>query len=303
MIATGNQNPGLAGVDSNQYSTQSFTYPLSLGAPGAGLDHYMVININQNNNTGYTSATVNGSSPTAVATVNANQALDARLGIASTGSQAISRVATTIALYMPPNIIEQYTNDWGTRTLGAAEDVLGGEKSLSDIARSLGVSSLRSVGSRVGTLTNTDLNDAVSYLARVAINDHRELLYNGPEYRTFTFDFRFVPQSKAEAVNIYNIITALKFYQAPEIMQGSGGRYWLYPAEFDVTFISNGQVNDFLGKISTCALVDLKVNYSPVNEWAAFRLGGVGSPPVACEMSITLREVEFMTKQRILQGF
>ena len=297
-------NPGLNATTNAQYATSSFTYPLALGEPGMGLDHYMLFNIDQNVNSGFTTQSINGQAPTGLATVNNNAALDAALGIASGGSSPISRVATAILLYMPPNLVEQYTNDWGAQTeIGFAEDLVGREKSEADTAKSLGVSTLRAVGHQVGGITNLNLNAAAGYAAHVAINNHRELLYDGPEFRQFTFQFRFVPQSVAEATNIYNIITAFKFYAAPEIMVGSGGRYWLYPAEFDISFWAHGVQNSWLGQISTCALVDIIVNYSPVGEWAAHRLEGVGAPGVCTELSLTFREVEFMTKRRILEGF
>ena len=303
----------LGGIDTSQYTYSSFIYPLDLGAPGAGKDHYMVFHINETSNTAYQTLTAGGgaaAAPTGPATINANN-----IGNPSSviNSQPIKRVATTIVLYIP-QYTTNYHSEWEVENLGVAGTMAGiytgkstASESITELFKSFGASAIKNAGAMANELTDLNLSSAISLASRMAINPHQEVIFNGIGFRTFQFSFRFTAQSEAEALNVDNIIRAFKFYSAPEILDNTAGRYWVYPGEFDIEFYANGQPNDFVNKISTCALTDMTVNYTAAGEWAAHRPyggGGVnGSPSVCTDISLTFKELEIMTKQRILEGY
>lgn len=331
----------LKSVDRNQYTYSNFIYPLDLGAEGSGKDHYVVFHINETSTTQYKSVTVNGAKPTDQPTIERNRATDQRKGFgggvaptdaptpqggektnANQGNpvfetsiqalkQPINRIATTIILPMPREIQTTYQAEWQAENLGAAADFLNtvkGRESIGEAFKSAGIGALPTIGSMSNQFTNLNITGALSLGTRMAINPHQEVIFNGIGFRPFTFNFRFTPESEDEAINVDNIIRAFKFYAAPEILKGTAGRFWIYPAEFDISFYSNGVENDFLHKISTCALVDIQVNYTPVGHWSAFRpanpksqLGG--SPSVCTDLTLTFKELEIMTKQRVLEGY
>jgi hypothetical protein len=218
-----------------------------------------------------------------------------------------NRVATTIVLYMPPEITASYAANWSETELGMAKETVdlikGG--SLKDLFTSGGMSAIKHVGDWANSFTDMNLKDAASLASRLVINNHQEVIFNGITFRTFTFNFRFTPESEDEAVNVDNIIRAFKFYAAPEIMQGWAGRFWIYPAEFDIQYYSNGKPNDFLNKISTCACTNVSVNYTPVGHFAAFRPSQrlQGAPSVCTDISLSFMELELMTKIRVQQGY
>lgn len=294
----------LGDLDVDQYSYSSFIYPLDLGTNTSGYNHFVVFHINENSTTQYGTSTVGGNAPKDAPTINQNVKNDLKLNAASTSSQNVSRVATTIVLPMPPRLESGFSADWGEADLGVAEAIFGREGSNAQFFKSLGASGLQKLGKLAQTFSDLSLNDTVSYVARLAVNNHREVLFNGVPFRTFDFLFRFVPQSEAEAMNVHNIIEAFRFYQAPEIVSGSAGRYMLYPAEFDIEFHANGIENPWLNKISTCALIDSDVNYTPTGEWSAHRPMPDGSAPGVCtEFTMRFKELEIMTKQRISQGY
>jgi hypothetical protein len=299
----------LAGLDTNQYKYASFIYPLDLGAPGAGLDHYMVFHINETSLTQFHTRTGTGTfsgttnpdgtlaGPTDIPTVNANGA-----------SQPIRRVATTIVLYMPGSIVTNYSAEWQVAELGAARELIDasvGHTSLTEFFKSAGISGGANGLTALNEFTGLSLKEAIGSKARLAINNHAEVIFNGIGFRSFQFNFRFTPQSEEEAVNVDNIIRAFKFYAAPEIIQGAAGRFWIYPAEFDLQYYSNGKENLFLNKISTCALTDISVNYTPQSHFAAHRAHNQiqGAPSVCVDLSMTYKELEIMTKNRILNSY
>lgn len=297
----------LAGLNQNEYSYSSFIYPLDLGSPDSGFDNYMIFYINESNQTQYATSTVGSSAPTALPTINQNTQNDAAQGIASTGSQNISRVSTVVALYTPPTLITEYQNQWSSKDLGVAADVFFKEKSISDAVKSVGISGIKNTSDAIGTLTDLNLTDTLGgYKYRRAINNHKEMLFDGVGFRTFNFSFRLTPQSEQEAVNISNIISCFKFYAAPEVYAGSTGRWLTYPAEFDIKFISNGQENLFLNRISTCALTNIRVNYAPTGAgWSSFRptKDGTMTPGVCTTLDLSFQELEIITKSRVLDYY
>ena len=351
--SNGQSNPldaPLGDLDTNQYKYASFIYPLDLGAPGSGKDHYMVFHINETSMSQFITRSANGNfynrttnpngdpnitdQPTIVTNANKNKAAGIGQAIDSTPpqngnepdgkngnaaqnptysaiKQPIRRVSTTIVLPMPNDIKTNYEAHWEAEDLGFAADIVSraakGDKGASwkDIFTSGGISALKVAGVDLNNITGLNLSAALSRQSRLTINNHQEVIFNGIGFRPFTFSFRFTPESEAEALNVDNIIRAFKFYAAPELLTGTAGRFWIYPAEFDIQYYANGQENEFLNKISTCALVDMQVNYTPTGHWAAHRPHSVvqGAPSVCTDITLTFKELEIMSKHRILEGY
>lgn len=324
------QSGPLSVLDENQYNFQNYMYPLDLGAPGAGKDHFMVFHINQTrmSSNNFSVREVNGKAPQAQSTLDTNRANDRALNgtpqdkaTSTSGNsgnavvdvfdsirQPTTRVATSIVLYMPEQIETNYAAQWGAEDLGIAADIsnlVAGKGSWQDVISSSVASLSRELGNAANSLTGLNLKDAVSLNTRLVINNHPEVLFEGIGFRQFQFRFRFTPQTEAEAQNVDNIIRAFKFASAPDVVQGTAGRFWIYPDEFDIQYYSNGQENLFLNKVSTCALVDFQVNYTPLGHFAAFRQHSTiqGAPGVCTDISLTFKELEIMTKRRALEGY
>jgi hypothetical protein len=307
LNANANAAP-LSALDASQYASDSYTYPLNLDAAGAGLGHFVLFHINQNNLTQFGTANVGGSSPTDTPTISFDAGIgqqggvnaDAANGaIATNVAQAISRVSTTIALYMPNQMGVEYNTDWTKTDLGVARTIFAG--SIADAVADGTVSVLKKALQSSSELEG--IAAAAGNALRIASNNHTELLFENVSYREFDFEFMFVPQSPSEALNIQNIIKAFKFYAMPEIIAGTVGRFWLYPSEFDISYISNGVENPWFNKISTCALTSIGVNYTPSGVWSALRKTGVMTPGVATKLTLHFKELELMQKQRILDNF
>jgi hypothetical protein len=129
----------------------------------------------------------------------------------------------------------------------------------------------------------------------VIVNPQIDVLYTSPELRTFSFEFLMAPRSVKEADEVARIVYLFKFHAAPEILNdGTGfGRYFVPPSEFDIKFSV-----DTLGMISTCVLEDLTVDYAP-NGTAFYG----NDAPVFTRMTLRFRELEFITKELVREGF
>jgi hypothetical protein len=231
-----------------------------------------------------------------------------------------TRITDSIALYLPANVTESTSatyEDTPTGILGvAATDIIEGmsafqlkdfEKTGKIAGRALSVVSqeiLKNLGGAfVEALTGSE--GVVPLANKVfgrAENPFVEVFFNSMNIRTFTYNFNFAPRNESETNEVQQIIQLFRFHMAPE-MQASNNRYLTLPSEFDIHYMykaanGNGYENDFYGRIGTCVLENVTTNYTP-NGVKSFASGA----PTQITMSLTFRETELLTKEKINQGF
>lgn len=229
-------------------------------------------------------------------------------------TRTIERVRDTVALYMPDTLGFIHNQGYSDVQLGG--DVIA--KGV-DIATSLIDAYKKSNGDLTDTLKNAVSNLSPFIANQVAQNSpflqagfaaifgvvqnpKLELLYSAPAFRTFRFDFQFYPRSESEATEVQNIISRLKFHQAPEIASEGNGFFLVPPSEFDIQFYYNGKINPNIPKISTCVLESIDLDYAP-NGFAAYevpnepvpKMGRTGMP-VSIRMSLQFKETDIVTK-------
>ena len=223
------------------------------------------------------------------------------------------RVDTSIALHMPPTVQTSYQSNWAVTELGLAGAVVDAWKSTGDLGEFSTYKDIFNIGKEVlpevltmtgvkvlDTLTPGKTKEAYTWSNQMVENPYVEVLFEGVSNRTFNFSFKFIPRSRAEQETIKEIIETLKFHRAPEKKLARANLYWAYPSTFDITFLKkDGQENEWLFKISTCALTDLNIQYGSDSHFAAFEDGSAFSTTI----SLSLTELEVIDKNRILAGF
>lgn len=226
-----------------------------------------------------------------------------------------TRTTQAIHLYMPDSVHWAYRNHY--RDVGLTDALpftkigeLGGD--VVDAVKK-GIKDGSNISTIVGNIIKKSGPLATEQLAPLfgierdlalsslgyAVNPNIDVIYGAPELRTFIFDFVFAPRSSKEANMVRAIIRALKFHAAPESSPDSSfGRYWIPPTEFDIEFSV-----DSMGKISTCVLESIDVDYAP-NGWAAYaEEESRKDMPTNIRMQLQFRELEFITKERISEGY
>ncbi len=304
-------------LQSHFYDFKEFKFPSDLG-DNPSLNHYMVFFINESRLTQdkfKTRTNITSFNPsTALGTLNTNAQNDE--GGTNSGRNT-TRIPVAIALYMPPSIITSNTAGWGEVELGLAGAVSQNlfnagspdlKKGIDNIIQEMGVEIGKNILTFADKITDLNIRKTAELGLRVAVNTHKEVLFHGIPFRVFQFDFKFTPRSVTESQIIKNIIQAFKFYGAPEINvdNNASGKYFIYPAEFDIKFYSNGQENTFINKISTCALINIQVNYTGSGMFSSFAWDGnpdLNGVPTDIILSLTFLELELMHKARIIQGF
>jgi hypothetical protein len=327
-------NNPLTALANDGYNVKSFTYPIDL-ANDPGESHMVVFYINEQTQTGFptvnptnftynsnTGVTFNNNNPTGVSRYNINGGTgggsntptsnDQASNISTYNSAPINRVATTIALYIPPVVQTSYNTTWGTADLNATGAALKAVKQ-GDYVRAITEGLAGTVAGLLQSITSTlaskagvsfDTESAISAGAHIVRNPNTELLFQGIGFREYQFDFKFTPRSEQEAIHVQNIIKAFKFYASPEIkVDKILPRYYIWPAEFDIEFWSNGKLNTFINKIATCACTSVSVNYTGSGQWSALRPGNINGMSVETNLTLRFKELEIITKNRVSQGF
>ena len=133
-------------------------------------------------------------------------------------------------------------------------------------------------------------NDIASYFAAEAVgnrglftrgsgkilNPNLELLFNGPNLRSFNYTYKFTPREAREAREVRRIIKFLKKNMAP--IREKGRMFLKTPNVFKLKyFFKNGRQHPFLNKIKTCALRSFDVEYTPDGSYMTYDDGSMTS--------------------------
>lgn len=223
-------------------------------------------------------------------------------------TRTIKRIKNTIVLYMPNTLMFSQNQNYSTPSLaGSATLALGAAVSSAQVIKDNPATSIpqnlspfaaNAIANKFGNVGRAVFAAATG----LAANPMMEILYSSPSPRNFQFDFQFNPRDEKEAKEVQDIIDSIRFFQAPEIKEGSGGVFLIPPAEFDISFYYNGQINPNIPPISTCVLTNVNVNYAP-NNFSAYEVPGETSPkvgrtgmPVSIIMQLTFMETEMVYK-------
>jgi len=228
-----------------------------------------------------------------------------------------TRVSDSIALYMPNTLAFNYNqtydllrrNDALTGLAAAAMSSRGLINDPTALGNNLSPFIGQLASGPLGSLTRSPdtIRSVFAQLFGAVVNPRLEMIYSSPEFRPLQFDFMFYPRSEKEALEVQHIIQSFKYHQAPEIKKGTENQFLVPPSDFNIEFYYNGKVNDNIPKVKgPCILESINVDYAPdgfrayesygdKNNILSPELGKTGMP-VGIRMTLTFREIEFMTK-------
>lgn len=230
------------------------------------------------------------------------------LGVVGPEKQLSPSIGPTIALPMQPGISDSNSVDWGSDQLNPLQLALG--RAAASGIRELGNNfSIQGVGNAATKMMNEvtssvlsaggDLteSDIVSYFAGQAvganfftrstgkiINPNLELLFRGPQLRSFNYSFRFTPRDPDEAKTIKAIIKHFKKHMA--VKRSDVGLFLKTPDVFKLQYIYlNGDQHPFLNKIKPCALTNFNVDYTPDGSYMTYKDGSMTSYGMTMQFS------------------
>ena len=231
---------------------------------------------------------------------------------------ATKRLDTAIALYMPNAINVTYGSrylDTEISPLGAAAgdigvDILEGRGSFKGALEKLQEKLPQEAQRRVITRA-LQLGDAVGLTgAREAfeinraevVADRMELAFKNVNRRNFQYSFKMIPKNEKEADEIRKIIYAFKFNMLPEMTSGRAGNTMGFPNTFDIEYRFLGKDNDYISRVSTCVLETMTVSYGG-DRFKTFAPRDDGAPVVETSLTLSFKELELITRERVAEGY
>jgi hypothetical protein len=316
-----------------KYSTKHLSYPLNV-ADDPKQGHYIMFNINALNRAKISVSNVDelkekfSSKPEQqVEGLQQSDVNDIKKGMSkNTNSvykemyKSSKRLDTVISLYMPPSVQVNYSANYGDQQVGLMADT--GLEAFKAFTSSDSVASgVANAGEKISTGAGETLKRAataiadtfapgVKTLAQIEmgqiLGNQMELMFEGVGRRAFTFTFIFIPKSERESQVVDQIIKKFKFHMLPSYVENSR-RAMTIPDMFDITYMYKGGRNEFLNKISTCFLESADVTYGG-DRFTAYDTtqtldGGTGAPPQRTTLALSFKEVEIMTRDKVLEGF
>ena len=150
----------------------------------------------------------------------------------------------------------------------------------------------KSVLSRIGI--NVDVDQFLTRETGAAINPNLELLFAGPQLRTFSFVFNFAPNSTEEAKVVRMIH---RWFRQGMLAQkttdfGNGGSLFLgSPNVFRLCYKNNNRRIKGLNTFKICALTSVQVDFTPDGVYQSYEDEGARSQPVRSTMKVDFNEL------------
>ena len=213
------------------------------------------------------------------------------LGGALRSTLPMKRLTSAISLYIPNDLSTSYGVTWGEEENLAGSglmaqlgsDVIGGKAGFGDAA----LTALLTKGAQE-LLKNKD----VQKITRTTQNTKKEQLFQGVDFRTFTFSYQFAPKNEFEAANVLDIIRTFRHHMLPEFADENQFVY-IYPSEFEIKYFKGSEESLYLEQHFTSVLTNCNINYTPNGQFVTFENG----MPSQINMTLTFKELYLASKE------
>ena len=117
------------------------------------------------------------------------------------------------------------------------------------------------------------------------LNPNLELLFEGPQLRTFQFNIVLSAREENESKNIRNIIRFFK--QGMSVKRAETDLFLKAPHTFEIKYIYGITQKDhpWINRIKECALTGCTVNYTPAGSYATFGDGAMTSYEIGLQFT------------------
>lgn len=198
-----------------------------------------------------------------------------------------------IDLYVPQTVQDTLSANWSEEKFsGMITDLVDIAKRVSSTHRS-NVTAI--VNDYLPSVVGMISDGAAHYLElnqRQTKNPYQEFLFNQMSFRTHSYTFQFRPRSLSEYNQATNIIKWFRKASAPNYTSNSE-RFLTYPYEVSVEFSGST-----IPIVNRAAITSVDVNYTADGKYVAFGSG----KPASMDMTITLQELEMLTRDKIEAG-
>ena len=148
-------------------------------------------------------------------------------------------------------------------------------------------------------IPSAGLRAAASTALQTGVNPGTRMIFDRPNVRQFTFQFRFIATSAAEASQVENIVKSFRTEMYPETVNLAEGipAGYKFPNLFEISFKFLNS-NARFPKIQLAYLRSCQVNYN--GSQMAFHADG---QPTEVDMTLIFQEYRALSKQDIQRGY
>lgn len=220
-------------------------------------------------------------------------------------SNTYVRSDQSVTLPIPKNLTYNLRTKWTNSELGVGAAIIDQGSDIGqlmdngagiELAKQLGLNTIGSIASQFagGAIKGKEL---VELGTATISNNYAETLFKGVDNRSFSFSWILTPRNLNEAETIDNMLRLLRFHMLPEFKEnvGNGNAFLLYPSSFDIVFWQDGQPNQYIPRISTCALVGLDTNYTPNGQY----IKTVNGSPQSYNLTLNFAELSILHKAMV----
>ena len=230
--------------------------------------------------------------------------------------EATTKMKAHIALYMPPSVQVSYGAKYGETDIGVMAETANAAIKDFMSAEQLAQGLAKAGGTAAGGIKQGAWNWFKSKLpaggeAVLAINSgsiitpRMELMFEGIQRRTFSFNFTFIPKSVFEAAEVEKIVKLFKKHMSANYGSlGMGGvdgvREMEIPDFFNIKYMhqSHPDHNPHLNLIKQCVLTNTSVEYG-ADQYKSYANGR----PQTTKLNLSFSELEIITKDHIEEGY
>ena len=217
---------------------------------------------------------------------------------------------TVIQLPLPVNLSSSMGADWQQEQVSTLGMLARHNKDrVNDLVSSSSykdaISKLDALGGDIITQGNKDVQElwaraqgTKSQLGgmRLALNPRNEMLFNGMQFKSYSFTFMLVPYRKEDSDSIQKAIRTIQKVSAPS-MRGEK-MFMEYPETWFVSFMSGqgGSGNEYLMKMNEASCTNIGINYTPQGNSNNMHKKNA---PLAVELTLDFTEIFIPTKENI----
>ena len=200
-------------------------------------------------------------------------------------------LATTIGLGLqaPPSIT--YSTIWEAMDFG--QMVVTGKLNAEIAQEAIRNASSGIKGAAADAAGISNVGDAARKALGKIRNPYREQIFKQVEFRELAFNYKFLPESIAEAKTVMQIIRNLKQHMLPTF--DPQGYYLIYPSEFSLEYMYKDSSNIHVNKILDCVLTNMNVTYGE-GDFTTFR--ETHGMPSEIIMTLTFKEIVTLTSNQ-----
>jgi len=247
----------------------------------------------------------------AINRVNNRNKITKKGGLESLGARFdYKRTKNIITMYMPPQVSVEYKPKYKNESLGVLQKLVASASQEGTDFFEMTGDAMTVVGDAITDSLKKLQTQAKSFSTGNITLDRQEVLFEGIDFRTFSYDFNFLPKTPQESIAVDKITKLFKYHSMPKITAASVGTYdFQLPSQFQIQYMYRERENTFLHTIGNVVCTGCSLTYGSGDTWTTFRpltagngSGAEGPPPVITNMKLDFQEVDLVDRSAIAEG-